>query len=142
VPLAKPLHAVVFVPEQSILTSDARALLPRTVALDDALFNVARSSLLVAALASGDFAVLGEATRDRLHQPYRLRLFPAGSTLFDAAMQAGALAVYTSGAGPSVLALVADHSSSQRVASAFDALGLAGSTLRLGLSQRGAHVVE
>jgi homoserine kinase len=141
VPIPRPLRMVLFVPEQRILTADARALLPRTVPLEDALFNVARASLLVGALASGDFALLNEATRDRLHQPYRSPLFPAGSTLFDVAMQSGALGVYTSGAGPSVLALVADLVSSRSVASAFDALGLPGLTLQLGLSDRGAHVV-
>ncbi|HET6317683.1 MAG TPA: homoserine kinase, partial [Chloroflexota bacterium] len=70
------LQAVVFVPEQHILTTDARALLPASVSLTDALFNVARASLLVAALSSGDFSLLREATRDRLHQPYRQALFP------------------------------------------------------------------
>jgi homoserine kinase len=141
VPMAKPLQAVLFVPEQRILTTDARALLPRTVPLEDALFNVARASLLVASLASGDLSVLNEATRDRLHQPHRLPLFPASGTLFEVAMQAGALAVYTSGAGPSVLALVADDATSQSVGDAFDALGLAGETLRLSLADRGAYVV-
>jgi homoserine kinase len=142
VPLAVQLHAVVFVPDQHVLTTDARALLPRSVSLEDALFNIARSSLLVAALTSGNLDLLREATRDRLHQPYRLPLFPAASTLFDAAMQAGALAVYTSGAGPSVLALVGDDASAESVARALADVRLPGVTLRLGLSERGAHVVD
>jgi homoserine kinase len=142
VALVRPLQAVVFVPEQHILTTDARALLPAAVPLDDARFNVARASLLVAALSSGELSLLREATRDRLHQPYRLSLFPAGSRLFDAAMQAGALAVYTSGAGPAVLALVSDESSAELVAAAFSDVRLPGVTLRLGLSDRGAHVVD
>ncbi len=141
VPLPRPLRVVVFVPEQHILTTDARALLPRSVPFEDALFNVARSSLLIAALASGDLALLEEATRDRLHQPYRLPLYPAGSTLFDAAMQAGALAVYTSGAGPSVSALVTDDAMAHSVAAALQGLRLPGSTLLLGVTGRGAHVV-
>jgi homoserine kinase len=110
--------------------------------MHDALFNVARASLLVAALATGRSDLLAEATRDRLHQPHRLPLFPDGGTLFDAAMQAGALAVYTSGAGPSVLALVGDDATARTVSAAFDALGLEGTTLRLALSERGAHVVD
>ncbi len=142
VPVAQKLQAVVFVPEHSVLTADARALLPRTVSLEDALFNVARASLLVAALASGDFSLLREATLDRLHQPHRLPLFPAGATLFAAAMDAGALGVFTSGAGPSVLALVSDPDAARAVAAAFDAVGVAGSSLVLGVSDRGAHVVD
>jgi homoserine kinase len=141
VPLATPLQAVVFVPEQRILTTDARALLPQSVPMQDALFNVARSSLLVAALAAGRPDLLAEATRDRLHQPYRTPLYPPGTRLFDAAMDAGALAVYTSGAGPTVLALVGDDKAAASVTAAFESLVLEGKTLQLQLSERGAHVV-
>jgi homoserine kinase len=116
------------------------------VLLADALFNVARSSLLVAALASGEPAALGEATRDRLHQPYRLPLFPAGATLLGVAMRAGALGAFVSGAGPSVLALCADEPQAAAVADVFDStaqqLAVAGLTLRLALTDRGAHVVS
>ncbi len=141
VPLGLPLQAVVFVPDQPLLTTAARQVLPSAVPLADAMFNVARSSLLVAALATGAGELIAEATRDRLHQPYRLPLFPAGGTLLEAAMNAGALGVYTSGAGPSVLALVEDDVRAQAVAKAFDALAVPGSTMRLPLSERGAHVV-
>src|SRR6202022_3887080 len=110
-------------------TAHARGVLPASVSLSDALFNVARSSLLVAALASGQSDVLGEATRDRLPLSYRLSLFPAGTRLVETAMQAGALGAFTSGAGPSVLALCADGPHVDAVAAAFDStaqhLGLA-----------------
>lgn len=141
VPLATPLLAMVFVPEQPLLTSAARQALPASVPLRDALFNVARSSLLVAALSSGRFELLAEAMRDRLHQDYRKPMFPAGSTLLEAAMDAGALGACISGAGPSVLAFVADAAAADAVCTAFEAVGVAGSTFRLGLSERGAHVV-
>ncbi|HEY3062928.1 MAG TPA: homoserine kinase [Chloroflexota bacterium] len=141
VPLGLPLQVVVFVPEQPLLTIAARQVLPTAIPLADAMFNVARSSLLVAALATGAGELIAEATRDRLHQPYRLPLFPPGSTLLEAAMNAGALGAYTSGAGPSVLALVADDARAQAVADAFDALAVPGAALRLRLSERGAHVV-
>lgn len=143
--LGQRLQGVCFLPDQPSPTAHARGLLPSTISLADALFNVARSSLLVAALAAGHTEVLREATRDRLHQPYRLPLFPAGARLLDVALQAGALGAFTSGAGPSVLALCSNAEQSETVAAAFDAcahqLGLAGVTLRLSLSNRGAHVV-
>jgi homoserine kinase len=109
------------------------------------MFNVARSSLLVAALAAGRPEVLAEATRDRLHQPYRLQLFPTGAALLDTAMHAGALGAFTSGAGPSVLALCADTAAAGAVATAFDltarGLQVPGTILQLALSDAGAHVV-
>jgi homoserine kinase len=146
IPIGLSLRAVVFVPEQPIPTAHARGLLPSTVPLADALFNVARSSLLVAALASGQANALAEATRDRLHQPYRAPLFPAGATLLDTAMQAGALGAFISGAGPSVLALCADGAGADAVAVALDStarqLQVPGTSLRLALTDRGAHVVD
>jgi homoserine kinase len=145
VPLALSLTAVVFVPDHSVPTAHARSVLPSSVSMADALFNVARASLLVAALASGQPDALAEATRDRLHQPYRLALFPSGATLLDAALQAGALGAFTSGAGPSVLALCATADSAQTVIAALAAtalrLGEPGQTLHLALIDRGAHVV-
>jgi homoserine kinase len=139
-----PLEAVVFVPDLRIATVEARARLPKRVLLDDALFNVARASLLVAALASGAAELLDEATRDRLHQPYRLELFPAGGELIAAARAAGALAACISGAGPSVLALCGRPEQTAAVQAAFTytagAAEIPGSILRLAISQQGAHV--
>ena len=146
IPLAAPLMSVLFVPEQHVPTAHARGVLPPHVPRADALFNVGRASLLVAAFTSGRFDLLAEATRDRLHQPYRLPLFPPGATLLDTAMEAGALGAFTSGAGPSVLALCADDAAAARVEASFGAiarsLGVAGSALRLALSDRGAHLVD
>jgi homoserine kinase len=145
VPVGLNLRVACFVPQQLGSTAHARGLLPATVSRADALFNIARSSLLVAALASGQADALSEATRDRLHQPYRLSLFPAGARLLETAMLAGALGAFTSGAGPSVLALCADDQHTEAVAAALDStalhLGLAGATMRLSLSNMGAHVV-
>ena len=145
VPLGVQLSTVCFVPDMAIPTAHARGLLPVTVGMADAVFNVGRSSLLVAALAAGRAELLAEATRDRLHQPYRQPLFPAGATLLEGAMRAGAVGAFISGAGPTVLALCATGAQADDVATAFEAtsrdLDVAGEVLRLGLSARGAHVV-
>jgi homoserine kinase len=146
VPVAMRLTSVCFVPEMAIPTPHARGLLPSSVAMADAVFNVARSSLLVAALASGAPELLAEATRDRLHQQYRLPLFPAGATLLEAAMRAGALGAFISGAGPTVLALcVSSDEPVGRIEEAFESTArdenVPGTVLHLALSERGAHVV-
>jgi len=145
VPLGLDLRVVCFVPEQSSPTAQARGLLPSSVPLSDALFNVARASLLVAAFAGGRTDVLAEATRDRLHQPYRLPLFPAGATLLDTAMHTGAVGAFVSGAGPTILALCTDDRQAEAVrlalASTAEGLNVRGTGLRLALSDTGAHIV-
>lgn len=144
--LQPSLFAAVFVPEARVPTMLARAVLPSSVPLADALFNVARTALLVAALASGRPQLLAEATRDALHQPYRAPLFPASAGLIAAAIAAGAYCAYSSGAGPSVLALCASSDRAAEVCAAFDRRAAAtdtpGSGLTLALSEQGAYVVD
>ena len=146
VPLAIDLSAVCFVPDMHVPTAHARGILPSQVSLADAVFNVGRSSLMVAALTSGDASLLAEATRDRLHQPFRLPLFPDGATLLEAAMQAGAAGAFISGAGPTVMALCASPAQAESVSAAFESVaarvGVAGTTRQLALTDRGAHVVS
>jgi homoserine kinase len=143
--LARPLSAVCFVPDHDVPTVHARGLIPASVSHADAVFNVGRASLMVAALSAGRLDLLAEATRDRLHQPYRLPLFPAGATLLEAAMRAGALGAFVSGAGPTILALCADAAQVASVTDAFDTatrdLRVDGSTRAFALTEQGAHVV-
>ena len=99
------LHAVVFVPDVRISTEDARAVLPETVSVADAVHNMGRVGLLVVGMATNHPEYLAIATQDRLHQPYRQPLFPAMKVIFKAALDAGALGVFLSGSGSTVLAL-------------------------------------
>jgi homoserine kinase len=107
----KPVKVVVIVPDFHLLTSDARAVLPKSVDLSTAVFNISRASLLVAALATGDYRLLGIATDDKLHQPYREKLIPGFRDVLLAAKSVdGNVAVALSGAGSSIVALCPDNS--------------------------------
>ena len=106
VPLRTPLSLAVFVPDQPMPTREARRVIPKRVDLHDAVYNISRACLLVAALASGELEALRAGTQDMLHQPPRMRLFPAMPVLFHAAYEAGAKGVFLSGAGSSILAFV------------------------------------
>ena len=99
------LEVVVFVPEATGATRAARAALPATVPHADAAFNVAAVAGLVLGLHTGDRTLIAAGMRDRLHEPYRARLFPHLEPMCVAAREAGALGAALSGAGPSVLAL-------------------------------------
>ena len=103
-PVPAALVWVSLIPEVTSATADARAVLPREVPRADAIFNVQRVALLLAALAAGRTDALPTALDDRLHQPYRLKLFPWMPAVADAARRAGALGCVLSGAGPSLLA--------------------------------------
>jgi homoserine kinase len=105
-PVPREIAWVVLVPGTESSTREARAVLPDSVPRADAVFNVQRVSLLLAALGAGRPDLLGLAMQDRLHQPYRQRLFPWMEAVATAGRRAGALGCVLSGAGPCMLAAV------------------------------------
>jgi homoserine kinase len=97
------LEAILVVPDEAVLTAEARAALPDAVPRADAVFNVAHASMLILGLCTSDWELIGAGLRDRLHQPYRAPLYPRSAGLLERAPQLGALGATISGAGPSVL---------------------------------------
>ena len=118
VPVCGSLRAVVAVPDFPVSTMAARNVLPGNVPHSDAVFNVGRTALLVASLASGNYANLRYAFDDRLHQPYRSGLVPGMVNAMKAACDSGAIGSYMSGAGPSIMALIGGDGPAEPVASA------------------------
>jgi len=94
--------AAVVVPDFCLPTSEARKVLPDCYSRQDAIFNVQRSALLVAALATGTTAAFPIAFEDRLHQPYRYSLVPGLEEMVNLRAP-GLLGCALSGAGPSIL---------------------------------------
>jgi homoserine kinase len=144
--LAAPegLKAVLFVPDMEMPTQESRQVLPDFLSREDAIYNIGRASLMVAALASGRLDLLDAATRDRLHQPARAKVFLAMEALFRAARQAGALGVFLSGGGSAVLALACEREEeiAQAMAEAAAGEGTRGHTIVTAPSNEGAQVVE
>lgn len=106
VPLGFDPAVVVWVPSGATTSTDrSRATLGDTVSRADAVFNLGRVAMFVAACAAGDAAALRVATDDRLHQPVRLAAAPASAAAMRAALDLGAWAAWLSGSGPTVAAL-------------------------------------
>jgi len=103
-----PWKLLLALPSASLPTERARALLPSTYTRADAVTNVQRASLLVAAFALGRGDLLRVAMQDRLHQPYRLEACPLLPLLLPLAGTSGILGVALSGAGPGMLLVVED----------------------------------
>ena len=97
------LEGVLAIPPHQVPTAEARAALPTEVPLADAVYNVARASLLVLGLARADFDLVARGLADRIHQPRRQSLYPRSMELVGRAREMGALGATISGAGPAVL---------------------------------------
>jgi homoserine kinase len=123
-----------------------RAALPAEVPRLDAVFNVGRAALSVAAIASGHYEYLRASTEDRLHQPYQSKPYPEFPELIRAALDAGAIGACLSGSGSTVIAFSDHPQALDAVAAAFvataDRLDLPGSARVLAPRNAGAIVVE
>lgn len=93
-------------PNASLATTRARAVLPATYSREDAVANIQRAALLTAAFALGRGDLLMRAMQDRLHQPYRAEMCPLLPLLLPLAGEAGILGVALSGAGSAVLLII------------------------------------
>lgn len=100
------LRLVAIIPDFKISTEMARQVLPNEVSHLDARYNLSRAALFSASLLQGKYQNLRIAVEDRLHQPYRMKLIAHADEVFARAYQLNAYAVYVSGAGPTIMALV------------------------------------
>lgn len=144
VSLPEGLKAVLFVPDFHMSTDESRKLLPQSLSRQDAVHNIGRAALLVAALASGRLELLDAATRDRLHQPARAKIFPAMEKIFAAARESGALGAFLSGGGSTILALASggEEAIGRAMAAAAAQQGVTGEILLTAPASRGAFIVE
>lgn len=113
-------HALI--PPFELPTKEARAALPATVSLRDAAFNAGRAAMTACAFATGNYELLADACEDRLHQPWRAPLIPGYGEISGACRGAGALGVWLSGAGPTILAPTRRGDESLRFGQAIDPL--------------------
>lgn len=131
---------LVVVPETTMSTKLARSLQPTSVPHEDAIFNVSRSALLIAALIQSPELLL-VATEDKLHQAYRASAMPETDALIQVLRNNGLPAV-VSGAGPSILVLCSDPAERMIAAELVErTAATAWQTLMLAVDFKGATVL-
>ncbi len=104
--LKDDLRFAAFVPDFFLQTKKARGVLPHSVSMRDAVYNTGHSALLAASIMTGKYENIRTAVGDKLHQRYRKRLVPKMDEMFRSCYANGALGVYLSGAGPTIIAIV------------------------------------
>lgn len=87
-------------------TEVARSVLPENVALKQVVSNVANASTIVAGFMLNDVDLIASAINDVIVEPARAHLIPGYEDVKKNALNAGALAVTISGAGPSMIAFM------------------------------------
>jgi homoserine kinase len=102
----KDTRVVAWVPFFQTSTASSRATLPASITRADAVFNIARSTQMVVALATGDLELLRTSMTDRLHQDQRLDDTPKCREVMNRMIELGAISSWLSGSGPTVAAFV------------------------------------
>ena len=145
-PVPEELVIVLVRPDQEMRTAEGRAVLPAAIDLAVALHQAAQVGALIAALGSGDYALLGRAIDDRIAEPARAALLPGFREAKAAALAAGALGSSISGSGPTTFALARGEAAATRIADAMvAAYGARGKRCeaRIGrVDREGARVIE
>lgn len=145
VPYPASLRVVVAHPEQRLRTADGRAVLPREIPRDVAVYQAAQVAGMVLAFATGDGALLRRSLDDRIAEPARAGLLPGFTAAKAAALAAGALGCSISGSGPSAFAFAADDAAGAAIAAAMErAYGAAGvrcATRVTSVDARGCHLL-
>jgi homoserine kinase len=107
-PVDPSLRAVLLIRRHEVRTEDARRVLPKEIALKDAVANTGYATAIAAAFASRNYLALKGLMRDTFHEPYREPLNPGLRRIVAAGEEAGALGGFLSGSGSTIACLTAD----------------------------------
>ncbi len=118
IPAPAGLRIVLATPAQQLTTTTARSVLPVEVPRSIVVHQLAQVAAIVSACHSGDLALLGRAMDDRIAEPARTPLLPGFADAKISAIDAGALGVSISGAGPTAFALCNSEATASKIAQA------------------------
>ena len=131
---------VAFVPSYQLKTSDSRNVLPKEWSYKEAVAASSVANVAIAALLKGDLETAGRSIElDHFHERYRQSLVKEFPQVKEVAHQHDAYATYLSGAGPTIMNLLAPEHAASFVA-ALAALGLDGQIFQLKIDTFGVRV--
>jgi homoserine kinase len=138
------IRVVAVTPEISLKTDASRAALPKSVAHSDAVFNLQRSAIFLAALEARRYDLLADAMQDRLHHSYRMGLIPGLAQVLAMPRISGMLGVALSGSGPTVIALATENFAEigATIADHFKSNGLPSTIRNLSVAEEGMRLHE
>lgn len=103
------IRYAVMIPDFFVATKKSREVLPETVSLKDAAFNISHATLFQSALISGKTELLKEAVKDRLHQCYRKDYIDGFDNIVEKTYEYGSKATYLSGSGTTIVSVIDEN---------------------------------
>ena len=100
---------IALIPKFKLSTEKARAILPSEVTFNDCIYNISRVALLISVFANGNYELLEEANKDKIHQPFRSKLIKDFDIVYNKAIELGGLSCFLSGAGPTLMTIIKEE---------------------------------
>lgn len=139
------LRIVLVTPNVTVLTRDARRILPRKVPMESFIANMANTALITAAFAKSDYSLFARSLNDAVIEPVRARLIPGFDLVKCNALKAGADGVAISGSGPTLFAITDNLRKAgvieKQMVLTFNSLGIASKSWITAVDPHGTRVV-
>lgn len=119
-PVPSELRLVAIHPQIEVRTEDARNVLPKEIALKDAVTQWANVGGLISGLYSNNYELISNSLKDVIAEPHRKKLIPFFDEVKSAAIKAGALGAGISGSGPTIFALCKGDEITEQVYNAIE----------------------
>ncbi|MBM4155358.1 MAG: homoserine kinase [Lentisphaerae bacterium] len=140
------LRLVLVTPGLTVLTREARKILPATVPMASFVFNMANTALITAAFAKNDYSLFARSLNDNVIEPVRARLITGFHQVKENAIKAGADGMAISGSGPTVFAITDNlrkaRAIEQQMVLTFNALGVSSRSWVTTMDSHGTRLVE
>ncbi|MFL6515142.1 MAG: homoserine kinase [Chthoniobacterales bacterium] len=140
--VSRTLKFVLLIPGHEVKTSEARRILPRRLARVDAVESCGNACAITAALVSRNYESLRGNFKDRLHQPFRIKLIPYLNKVISAAEKAGALGAFLSGSGSTIAAVTREHPNNVAAAMRNAVRGIPARAAVLLADNQGARIIQ
>ena len=133
------------IPDYELATDISRSVLPESVQLKDAIFNLRRTAMFTSALYTKDRELLKLSLKDRLHQPYRTKLVPGlNSIIKNLKHTKNVIGCTLAGAGPAIIVFSEKESIdeiNEIVTQTWDDINVSSEILTLPLETTGVQVL-
>ena len=118
IPVPDDLYVTIVHPQIEIKTSEARAILPKKISLQDAITQWSNFGSLIHGLHTNDYQLIKRSLHDVIIEPHRGKLIPYFNDVKNTILKNGALGCGISGSGPSIFTLSKGLEQSKNVVNA------------------------
>ena len=105
IPSPDNLYVTIIHPQIEIKTAISRAILPKNIALQDAVTQWANVGSFIHSLHTSDYPLMKRSLHDVIIEPHRSKLIPHYDEVKKQTLNVGALGTNISGSGPSIFSL-------------------------------------